>query len=130
MDGVMGRLATVDLSNKRTGAEIVPDDTFRKFLGGNGLAIKILMDKMGAGLDAFSQENILFLGTGPVTATTVPASDRMILAAKSPQTGLLFDSSMGGRIASSLKKAGYDALTIVGKAQVNMVWIRSAWESP
>lgn len=117
MEGVMGCLASIDLSSKKTVFETIPDDNFRKFLGGNGFAIKIFLEKMRPGLGAFSPENILFWGTGPLTGAGVPASDRMTLATKSPQTGLFFDSSMGGRIASSLKQAGYDALTIVGKAE-------------
>jgi aldehyde:ferredoxin oxidoreductase len=117
MDSVMGRLANVDLSTGRTVVESLSDATFERFLGGNGLAIKILSEKMSARQDAFSQDNILFLGTGPLTGTIIPGSDRMTLAAKSPQTRLFFDSSMGGRIASSLKQTGYDALTIAGKAQ-------------
>jgi aldehyde:ferredoxin oxidoreductase len=118
MDGVMGCLAIIDLSNKKTVFETIPNDYFKKFLGGNGLAIKIFLDKMMSGIDAFSPENILFLGTGPLTGTGVPGSDRITFASKSPLTGLFFDSSMGGRIASSLKHAGFDALTIVGKADV------------
>ena len=117
MDGVMGCLANVDLSTNKIGLEMISDDDFRKYLGGNGLAAKIFADRVKPGASAFSSENILFFGTGPLTATVVPASDRMVLAAKSPQTRLFFDSSMGGRIASSLKQTGYDALTIVGKAQ-------------
>ena len=117
MDSVMGCLADVDLGTGRTGIESIPDDTFKKFLGGNGLGIKILSERVAAGQDAFSQENILFFGTGPLTGTVVPGCDRLTLAAKSPQTRLFFDSSMGGRIASSLKQAGLDALTIAGKAQ-------------
>jgi aldehyde:ferredoxin oxidoreductase len=106
MHSVTGCLVNVDLSTGKTSIESVRDDTFRRFLGGNGLAIKILVEKMAAGQHPFSSENVLFFGTGPLTATVVPASDRMILAAKSPQTRLFFDSSMGGRIASSLKLAG------------------------
>jgi len=110
-------LASVDLSSEKTVFETIPDDYSKNLLGGNGFAIKIFLDKISPGVEAFSPENILFFGTGPVTGTGVPGSDRMTLAAKSPLTGLFFDSSMGGRMASSLKQAGYDALTIVGKAR-------------
>ncbi len=113
----MGSLATVDLSGKKTTTETIPDNVLRNFMGGNGLAIKIFLDKLIPGLDPFSPDNILFLGTGPLTGTGLPGTDRMTLAAKSPQTGLFFDSSMGGRIASGLRQTGYDALTITGKAQ-------------
>jgi aldehyde:ferredoxin oxidoreductase len=116
MDYVIGRSAIIDLSNKISAVETISDDDIRKFLGGNGLAIKTLLDKMKPGVDAFSPENILFFGTGPITGTGIQGSDRTYIAAKSPLTGLFFDSTMGGRFASSLKQAGYDTITIVGKA--------------
>ena len=113
----MGFLANVDLNHMKTVTETIPDGYLRNFLGGNGLAIKIFLDQLAPGLDPLSPDNILFLGTGPLTGTGFPGTDRMTLAAKSPLTGLFFDSSMGGRIASSLRQTGIDALTITGKAQ-------------
>jgi aldehyde:ferredoxin oxidoreductase len=117
MNGLVGCLASIDLSTNKTSLEMISDNDSRKFLGGNGFAIKIFVDKIKPGIEAFSSENILFFGTGPLTGTDIPATDRMTLATKSPQTSLFFDSSMGGRIATSLKRTGYDALTVVGKAQ-------------
>jgi aldehyde:ferredoxin oxidoreductase len=124
MDSVMGRLATVDLSKEKTSVEKILDDDFRKFLGGNGLAIKFFVDKMGPGIDAFSPENILFLGTGPINGTGVQGSDRTYLAAKSPLTGLFFDCTLGGRFASCIKQNGYDAIAIKGKAkEPSYIWV-------
>lgn len=116
MDAVIGRLLRINLSTGKIRIEKIPDDTFRKFLGGNGLAIKMFLEEVSPGIDAFSPDNILFLGTGPINGTGVQGSDRAYLAAKSPLTGLYFDSCMGGRFASSLKQAGFDAVAITGKA--------------
>jgi len=116
MDGVIGCLATIDLSSEKTVFETIPDGDFRKFLGGNGLAIKLFLERVRPGIDALSPENVLFFGTGPVTGTGIQGSDRVCVAAKSPLTGLFFDSYMGGRFASTLKHAGYDAIAIRGKA--------------
>jgi len=124
VDGVNGCLITLDLSNEKTLVEKIPDDDFRKFLGGNGLAIKFLLDRMRPGTDAFSSENILFFGTGPITATGVQGSDRTYIAAKSPLTGLFFDCTVGGRFASCIKQNGYDAIAIVGQARKpSYVWV-------
>ena len=106
MDAVMGRMAHVDLSRERVDIESIPGEVFKKFLGGRGLASKIMLENVKAGIDPFSPENILILATGPVTGTGVQGSDRTCIAAKSPLTGLLFNSSMGGRFASTLKQAG------------------------
>jgi aldehyde:ferredoxin oxidoreductase len=58
MDGVTGCLANIDLSTGKTNIESVSDGTFKRFLGGNGLVIKILIEKMTAGQHPFSQENV------------------------------------------------------------------------
>lgn len=124
MNSVKGCLAVVDLNNKKTVIEPISDNDFMRFLGGNGLAIKIFLDRMTPGTDAFSSENILFLGTGPVNASGVQGSDRTYVAAKSPLTGLFFDSTFGGRFASCLKQNGYDAIAIMGKAkEPSYIWI-------
>lgn len=117
MFSVIGRLAKVDLNNETVTIEPIPDESFKKFLGGNGLAIKIMLDIVRPGIDPLSPENIIIFATGPVTGTGIQGSDRTCIASKSPLNGLFFDSYMGGRFASTLKLAGYDALIVTGKAK-------------
>lgn len=116
MDGVMERVAHVNLSTQRIDIEKISDETFRKLLGGNGLAAKIMLERASSGIDALSPENILIFATGLLTGTGIQGSDRVCIAAKSPLTGLFFYSTMGGRFASALKQSGYDAVVVTGKA--------------
>jgi aldehyde:ferredoxin oxidoreductase len=111
------RLANINLDEEIIGNEIISEENTRKYLGGNGLAIKLFWERMRPGVDPFSPENLLYLGAGPLVGTGIQGSDRVCLATKSPLTGLFFDSTMGGRFASSLKQAGFDALSIIGKAK-------------
>ena len=46
MDAVTGRVARVDLSIGRIDVELIPDEGFKKFLGGRGLAAKIMLEKI------------------------------------------------------------------------------------
>ncbi len=116
MDMVPGRVVHVNLSNQEIDIEKISDETFRKLLGGNGLAARIMLEKVSPLIEPLSPNNILIIATGPLTGTSVQGSDRACVVAKSPLTGLFFDSTLGGRFASTLKKAGYDALVVSGKA--------------
>ena len=64
-----------------------------------------------------SPDNVLILATGPLTGTIVPCSGKLEIVSKSPATGAIVDSSIGGTFASELKLAGYDLLIISGKAK-------------
>lgn len=116
MHSSWGKIAHVDLSAGRIRTESAPEELLIKFLGGRGFGAKIMLENVGIGIDPLSPENVLVLATGPISNSLIPGSDRAYFVAKSPLTGLVFGSCMGGRFASSLRQAGCDALVISGKA--------------
>ena len=63
-----------------------------------------------------SPENPVFLVTGPFAGTNVSTASRLVVGAKSPVTGILDDSYVGGSFAPEMKFAGYDLIIITGKA--------------
>jgi aldehyde:ferredoxin oxidoreductase len=111
------KITNIDLGTETTSIERIPPELVMQLMGGNGIAAKILYERIPPGIDPFTPENILFVGGGPLSGSGVYGSDRICFAAKSPLTGLFFDSSMGGRFSSSLKNTGYDFLAITGKAR-------------
>lgn len=113
---VTERLLHVDLSTVTVTEEKIPADIYRKYIGGRGLAAKLMLDMVEPGIDPLSEKNVLIFSVGPAAGTGLQGSDRICLAAKSPLTGLLFNCSMGGIFASTFKSAGFDALAIKGKA--------------
>ncbi len=116
MHGYGGRILFVDLSRGAVRAEPLDASTARRFLGGNGLAARLLWDAVPAGIDAFDAANAVVFSVGPITDTTVPGNSRACVAAKSPLTGLFFDSTFGGRFPATLKRTGFDAVVITGHA--------------
>jgi aldehyde:ferredoxin oxidoreductase len=110
-------LADINLSQESVTVKTISEDVLKKFLGGNGIAVNEISNRLAPGIDAFSPENILVFATGPLTATDVYGNDRLCVAAKSPLTNLFFDSILGGRLASSLKSTGFGALAVTGKAK-------------
>ncbi|MGH7314600.1 MAG: aldehyde ferredoxin oxidoreductase N-terminal domain-containing protein, partial [Candidatus Rokuibacteriota bacterium] len=116
MKGYGGRILFVDLTTGATRVEPLAETTARRLLGGNGLAAHLLWEHVPAGIDAFDPANAVAFAVGPITDTTVPGNSRACVATKSPLTGLFFDSTFGGRFPATLKRTGFDAVVISGRA--------------
>jgi aldehyde:ferredoxin oxidoreductase len=87
-----------------------------KYLGANGFAARILYDRLRAGVDPLSPENIVVFGVGPITDNPVPSNSRAYVATKSPLNDLFFDSTFGGRFAVKQKRTGFEAISITGRS--------------
>ncbi len=112
----MGKILRINLSTQTVKEENLDKKTAYNFLGGRGYAAKILYDELKPKIDALSEENKLIFMTGPLTGTGLPGSGRISISSKSPLTGTIFDSSMGGSFGVYLKKSGYDGIIVEGKA--------------
>ncbi len=113
----MGSVLDIDLSHDKVSTYRVDDKVFRMFIGGKGLGAKILIDNLKGGVSPLSPENLLIIATGPLTGTGAPTSNKFVVITKSPLTGLFTDCHVGGSAGQEVKKAGYDAIVIRGKAQ-------------
>lgn len=119
-----GKILRIDLTSESFKEEEIEEETRRKFLGGRGLGTKILYDELPAGTDPFSAENIVVIAVGPLTGTKTPSSGRHVVVSKSPATGGVTFTSSGGTWAAELRKIGYDAIVIKGKAdKPTYLWI-------
>jgi aldehyde:ferredoxin oxidoreductase len=116
MKGYGGRILHVDVTSGRSRVDPVSETFARGLLGGNGFAARLLLDHVPAGIDAYDAANAVVFAVGPVTDTSVPGNSRACVAAKSPLTGLFFDSTFGGRFPATLKRTGFDAVVITGRA--------------
>ncbi|MEW6364876.1 MAG: aldehyde ferredoxin oxidoreductase family protein [Acidobacteriota bacterium] len=120
--GYAGRILKVDLGTGRVETEETLQGDRAKYLGGKGLATRILYDMTKPGLDPYDPAMPLIFSTGPVTGTSVPQSNRFVVTTRSPLTGAIANSTCGGDFATKLKLAGYDLLVVTGKAK-KPVWI-------
>lgn len=116
MFGYGGRILFVDLSAATTRIEPLGETLARHYLGGNGFAAKLLYDYLRPGIDPFDPDNLVVFAVGPITDTTVVGNSRACVASKSPLTGLFFDSTFGGRFPATMKRTGFDAIAISGRA--------------
>ena len=70
-----GKILCVDLTTGEIGCE--PTDAYsQRFLGGHGINLKILYDRVGPEVAPLDPQNVLIFGSGPFTGTTVPGSGR------------------------------------------------------
>jgi aldehyde:ferredoxin oxidoreductase len=116
MNGYNGKILRVDLNKMTIKTEPLDERKAQKYIGGRGLASKILMDEVDPGVDALSPENKLIFATGPLTGTNTPTGGRYMVVTKSPLTGTIASSNSGGYWGAELKLAGYDAIIFEGKA--------------
>ncbi|MGD2249739.1 MAG: aldehyde ferredoxin oxidoreductase family protein [Candidatus Methanofastidiosia archaeon] len=116
MKGWNGKILRVNLTNKTSSVQTYDKDFALKFMGGRGFCAKILWDELKPGIDPLSPENKLICATGPLTGLPLASSGKMVVAAKSPLTGGYGDGNLGTRAAVNLRKAGYEAVVIEGKA--------------
>lgn len=116
MFGYQGKILSVDLSSGESITRSFGEEFARRYLGGNGFAAKLMFDRLPARLDPFDPGNLVVFAVGPLTDTHVPGNSRLCVASKSPLTGLFFDSTFGGQFPVTLKRTGFDAIAISGKA--------------
>jgi aldehyde:ferredoxin oxidoreductase len=120
----MGRLLTVDLTTEEIALADFPEDLARRFLGGRGVNAWFLAQHVDAGTDPLGPENVLVFSCGLLTGTQAPSSSRLHVGARSPLTGLLGSSNVGGYFGAELRAAGVQTLLIRGRAQRPvMLWI-------
>ena len=112
--GWTGKIAHINLTSKTIQLECPPQSLYEKWIGGRGLAGYYLSPFIKNSWDDPQMPLCIF--TGPLTATSAPTSGRMTIMSRSPLTGTIGDSSVGGRFARQLKRAGFDGLVISGKS--------------
>lgn len=117
MKGYGGSILHVDLGTGTISKEALPDEMVKKYLGGAGFAVRLLYDRSQPKRDAFDPSNPLIVTPGLFDGFGVPTGGKVVFCTKSPLTGLIGDSVMGGSIGAELKHAGYDAVVITGRAK-------------
>ncbi len=116
MNGYMGRILYVDLTEGRTRTEALDPEMARSFLGGWGVNARLAWDTIPPEAEALSPENAVIIGTGPFSGTIVPGSAELSITTKLPLSGGIGTSCGGGHFSLMLKTSGYDHVVITGQA--------------
>ncbi|MEM3448623.1 MAG: aldehyde ferredoxin oxidoreductase N-terminal domain-containing protein, partial [Nitrososphaerota archaeon] len=116
--GYAGKYAEIDLSTGSVKVVRFSEEVLRKYVGGRGLGVKILWDRLGEKwdeVDPLGPENILLFLTGPLTGFF--PGGRICITGKSPQSNGVVGSTIAGEFPVELKCAGWDGLIITGEAE-------------
>ncbi len=118
------KIAYINLTTGEIETKPIPLEIRKKFLGGRGLDAYLLYNHTPKGCDPLGPDNTLLVSGGILTATLASATARTHVMAKSPLTGLIGSTNMGGFFAPELVWAGFHHLVIKGKAEKPVyLWI-------
>lgn len=111
------KILTVDLSSETLTRSQISRETLAAYLGGRGLGAEYLYHNLAPGADPLGPENILTFWTSPIIGTGSISMVKTCGVTKSPATGTILMSLMGGYFGPELRFAGTDGLIFRGKAE-------------
>jgi aldehyde:ferredoxin oxidoreductase len=116
MNGYTGKILKVDLTAGTIEVETPPESFYRRYLGANGFVGYYLLKEMPANVDPLGPDNLLVFAAGPVTGVPIAGSGRSAVGGKSPLTGGYGEADVGGFFGAEMRRAGFDAVVVRGKA--------------
>ena len=114
--GFTGKILHVHLSKQTIKDTPTPLEWTHQYIGGGGLAARILYPLLKGSPDPLGPENPVLLMAGPFTGTSVPSSGRMVICARSPLTYLWGECNIGGYFGATMRQSGYDGILIEGQS--------------
>lgn len=114
--GYAGKILRVDLTAGTTRIEELNEATVRKWVGGVGLAVKILYDEVPAGVEWDDPENRFIISTGPLAGTGVAGAATINFTAKNPMTNIGVATQANGFMGAYMKFSGFDAIVFSGRS--------------
>ncbi len=145
MYGFAGKTLSVDLTMGTVRSELLDEHLVEKFIGGMGLAGWFAYKLMGPETMPLSADNALIFSASPLAGTLAPACSRTHIVSRSPNSGFICYTNAGHSAALMMKYAGFDCLTITGRAESPVyikitdgdveirdaggIWGKDTWES-
>jgi aldehyde:ferredoxin oxidoreductase len=115
--GLYGKVLEIDLGTRRVTISSLDEKTYCEYLGGAGLAAKLIHDRVRTKIGPLEPANPLVFAVGPLTGSPAPCSGRHAVAAISPLTEIWGEGTSGGVWGRALRSTGFDAVTITGKSE-------------
>ncbi|HEY8491059.1 MAG TPA: aldehyde ferredoxin oxidoreductase C-terminal domain-containing protein [Dehalococcoidia bacterium] len=108
----MPRILRVDMARLAAGYEELPEEY--RLLGGRALAAEIINREVPPRCHPLGPENKLVLAAGLLGGTAVTTSGRVSIGAKSPLTGGIKESNVGGQLGHKLLRLDVQAVVVEG----------------
>jgi len=105
----------VNMTDKTIKLEDVPQDYMG--LGGRGLTSIMINKDVPPTCDPLGPENKLIFAPGLLSGTSLVNTSRISIGAKSPLTGTIKESNVGGTAAAALGRLGITAIIVEGQSR-------------
>ncbi len=116
MYAVTGRMLMVNLETGNCVTEDIPEQLYSNYLGGYGIGLPLIMERMDPAIDPLDSRSILGFASGYLTGTGSYIASRYMVFGKSPSTLGWGDSNSGGYFGKKMKEAGFDVILFSGKS--------------
>ena len=111
------KMIIVDLTKGKIKVLPLRTDLEQGYMGGEGTGTRLVWEMVPAGTHPLEPKNTLVFATAPLNGTIFPAGPRGTIVFKSPETGTISMTNIGGSWAARLKMAGYALVAVTGKAK-------------
>jgi len=111
-----GKILRVNLSTGEMSEDFVDPKILREFVGGHGVAIRMLYDAISPSVQPLDPENVLIFASGPLAGTRVPGAGTFSVVTKGPLTGFLTAAQANGFFGARMRFAGYEFIIFEGAA--------------
>lgn len=115
------KIIRVNMTDRSINIETTPEAY--QMLGGRALTSTLVNDEVPAKCDARGPENKLIFAPGYLTGTPLINTSRLSVGAKSPLTGGIKESNVGGTAAFALARLGITAVVIEGQAPAGQYYV-------
>jgi len=123
--GYAGQILRVDLSSGKIEKEPLSPEFIEDYMGGVGMQYRLIYDLLRPGLDPFSPDAPVIVGTGTLTGTLTPLGGKVFATAKVPAIAskreekhfISYCTGGNERFGAMMKNAGYDHVVITGRAK-------------
>ncbi len=120
--GYTDQLLAIDLNNKTISVKVISEEMRRMFVGGRGYCLKLVFDGTKATTKHDSPENVLAISGGPFCGETgFAGAGKFIVGTISPLTNTFCDSNVGGHFFPLVKLSGFDAISVTGKTDQDVL---------
>lgn len=117
----MEKIIRINMGNLSVSEE--KDTAVYSTLGGRGLTSRIVSQEVPPNCMPLSSENKIVFAPGLLTGTSASSSGRLSVGAKSPLTGGIKESNVGGTVGQAIAKLGIKALVLEGKPDAEKSYI-------
>ncbi len=128
--GYANQMLSIDLVSGSITIDPLDPEIRDFFIGGRGLGLYLLHEKVNVKTSAYDPGNPLIFSPGPLGGIPqFPGTSKCMAVSLSPLTHIPGVSNFGGHFGAFLKYAGFDALTITGIAQQNVIIVIDGFKS-